>query len=395
FVLVGVAAGQAGNAVWLSFLFAAVGAGLTGVSYARLVRLRPKNAPEFQFVSMAFGEGWGFLAGWLVLAAGVISAAAVALGFAGYLSHLTGAPVLGGALGLLVISLLVASLGIGESVGLAASLTVPTVIGLVLIIVIGVPHLGSVDILEMPFGMAGVMSAASLVFFAFLGFEGMANLAEEMKNPERDLFRAILLAIGISTLCYILVAVAAVNVVGWADLSRASAPLAVVAGRAFGANADLFVSLVSLAATASTALLLLLAASRAMWAMSCAGVLPMTFCVVGKTRRTPWRTIFLAGIFAIMFVSIGNIEYVAEFTNFSVLLAFAGVNASVIKLFPRAAGDSRLRHIGLNRFLPGAGILVSLWLAVNTGWQAAVMGGSVLAAGVVVRLMITASRKTR
>lgn len=382
YVLVGVAAGEAGNAVWLSFLVAAVAAGLTGLSYARLGRLRPKNAPEFQYLDMAFGRRPAFLAGWLVLWATVISTAAVALGFAGYLYHLLDVPILLGAIGLVLASSLVAFLGIGESMLLAIMLTVPTVAGLLVIIVIGLPHLGDMDPLEMPVGISGVVSAASLVFFAYLGFEGMANLSEEMRNPERDLPRAIILALGISTLLYILVSLAAVSVLGWRGLSQTPAPLAAVAAQVFGARADLAISLMSLAATSSTALILLLTASRAMWAMSCAGALPMTFCVIGKNHRTPWLTIILVTVFASLFAAFRNIGEVAEFTNFAVLLAFAGVNASAIKILKRETSGGRLRHATMDIALPALGGIASLWLAANTGWRAALLGLALLVAGV-------------
>ena len=384
YVLVGVAAGRAGNALWLSFLFAAVAAALTGISYARLGRVRPKNAPEFQYVDMAFGRSLAFLAGWLVLWAGIISASAVALGFAGYLEHLFGTPYLPSAIGLVLVSSLVVFLGVGESAIFAGVLTIIEAAGLVFILGIGIPHFGEVDLLEMPLGMPGVFGAASLVFFAFLGFEGMANLSEEMKNPERDLPRALFLALGISTVLYLLVSLSAINVLGWSRLSQSSAPLALVAAEALGTKADLVLSVVALFSTANTVLLLLLAASRAMWAMSCAGVLPMTFCVIGENRRTPWITIIIVAVFASLFVMMRDIGEVAEFTNFATLLAFAGVNASVIKLFGRNVAKSRSKHILLNIALPALGFVVSLLLAATAGWRAALFGALLLGAGIVV-----------
>jgi APA family basic amino acid/polyamine antiporter len=381
YVLVGVAARQGGNAIWLSFLIAAAVAGLTGLSYARLGRLRPRNAPEFQYLSMAFGRTPGFLAGWLVLWATIISSAAVALGFAGYLQHVSGIPYLAGAIGLVVLSSAVIFFGIGESVILAGVLTLVEATGLVIIISIGVPSIGRVNLLEMPLGMSGVIGAASLVFFAYLGFEGMANLSEEMRNPERDLPKAMLLALGISTVFYILVAISAASVLGWQELSQSGAPLADVASRVLGSRADLLLSTIALASTANTVLLLLLAASRSMWAMSCAGVLPMSFCVIGKTRRTPWLTIILVAAFASIFALIKDIQNVAEFTNFATLLAFAGVNASALKLFAKGGAGGRLKHVFVDLMLPLAGCLASLWLAVSLGWRAALFGSLLLAVG--------------
>jgi basic amino acid/polyamine antiporter, APA family len=396
YVLVGIAAGQAGNAVWLAFLIAAVVAGLTALSYARLVRLRPKNAPEFQYVGMAFGQGPAFLAGWLVLWAGVISASAVALGFAGYLSHLLNIPISAGAIGLVVVSSIVLFTGVSQSIILIVLLTIPTIIGLIVVIGISIPYIGNMSPFEMPFGVSGVVNAAALVFFAYVGFESMANLSEEMKNPERDLPRAILLALGISALLYVFVSLSAVSVIGWDKLSQSAAPLADVARQALGANFDLFLSIVSLAATASTVLLLLLAASRAMWAMAYAGALPEIFSVIGKTRRTPWLTIILVGTFASIFAATENLKEIAEFTNFVILIAFAGVNASAIRLSSRVTTNSRFRNTVLDSILPGLGVIFSLWLAANTGWRAAVFGLLLLGVGLLVRrIMMYFRQKAR
>lgn len=396
YVLVGVAARQAGNAVWLSFIIAAAGAGLTGLSYARLVKLRPKDAPEFQYIDMAFGRSPAFLAGWLVLWAAIISAATVALGFAGYLYHLLSWPVIPTAIGLVLFSSIIVFLGIMESAILAGILTVIEAGGLIFIIAIGLPHLGQVDLLETPSGLTGVVGAASLVFFAFLGFEGMANLAEEMKNPERDLPRAIVLALTISTAFYILVSLSAVSILGWSNLSNTSAPMAAVASRVLGDRADLVLTYVALASTANTVLLLLVAASRAMWAMSCAGVLPGAFCVIGQKRRTPWPTIILVALFASLFVTIRKIEDVAELTNFVTLVAFAGVNASVIRIFARQGASRYIKHILLDMILPSFGVIAALFLAFNTGWQAAILGGILLVIGSalhIVRSAISGKRK--
>lgn len=389
YVIVGIAAGWAGNAVWLSFIIAAAAAALAGISYARLGRLHPKNAPEYQYLSVAFGRVPGFLAGWMVLWAGVISASAVALGFAGYLEHLTGVPVLAGAIGLIVFSSFVVFAGIGESVIMAGILTGIEVLGLVIIIGIGIPHIGDVNYLEMPQGINGVITAASLVFFAYLGFEGMANFSEEMKNPVRDLPKAIIYALIISTILYVLVAVAAVSAVGWNVLSTSGAPMAIVAADVLGPTAEILLAAIALASTANTVILLLLSASRAMWAMSCAGVLPGAMCVIGEKRHTPWVAIIVVGTVAVLFAALGNIEQVAEFTNFAILLAFIGVHAALIKIFGiKSQSASRLRNITLNIILPGLGILVALFLAISAGWYAALLSGGLMVIGLILHLVL-------
>jgi len=394
YVIIGVAAGWAGNAVWLSFLIAAVAAALAGISYARLGRLRPKNAPEYQYLNMAFGQIPGFLAGWMVLWATVISTSAVALGFAGYLEHLFGIPIAIGSIGLIIFASIVVFIGIGESVVMAGILTAIEVLGLVIIIAIGAPHLGDVNILEMPLGVTGVITAASLVFFAYIGFEGMANLSEEMKNPERDLPKAIIYALGISTLLYILVGIAAVSVVGWSELSQSSAPLAIVAAEVLGTNANVLLTAIALASTANTVIILMVSASRAMWAMACSGVLPKALCVLGKQRRTPWATILVVGIVTTIFAVIGNLQTVAEFTNVVILLAFTGVHASLIKIF--GIGEyhkNNIRNVLLNFILPGSGMIIALFLVASAGWQAALFCGILLVIGVITHLIFQVSAR--
>jgi len=381
YVIIGAATKQAGNAIWLSFLFAALGASLTALSYARLGRLRPKNAPEYQFVNMAFGKRLAFLAGWLILLAQIVSASAVALGFAGYLHALLNVPELPAAIVLILFSCLILYVGITQSATLAIILTLTEISGLLIIIVIGLPHLGQVSYTEMPAGFMGTLSAASLVFFAYLGFEGMANLSEEMKEPEKNLPRAILLALGLSTVFYVLVAISAVSVVGWERLSQSSAPLAVVAEQALGSNAGLVLSLISLAATANTVLILLLSGSRILHAMSCSKVLPGALCVVSKKRNTPWLAIIVVGIVSSLFASFRSVQQVAEFTNFITLLAFIGVNASAIRLLNQSTAHSSYKYIILNRVVPIMGIFVSAWLAVNTGMKAAIFGGIIIIVG--------------
>ncbi len=382
FVLVGIAAREAGNAVWLSFLIAAVVAGFTAISYARLSRLRQKDAPEFHYLGMAFGPTPAFLTGWLILWATVISLAAVAHGFAGYLGHISGFPHLPAAIALIVVASVIVFIGVGQSILLSGALTVLAAAGLFLVAGIGAPSLGQVNLLEMPEGISGMVGAAPLVFFAYLGFEGIANLAEEMKNPQRDLSRAMLMALGFSAVLYLLVSLSAVSVLGWQDLSQSSGPLAAVGSRLLGAQVDLVLSLIAIASTGNNVLLLLFSSSRAMWAMSCAGALPMNFCVIGENRRTPWFTIIIVGAVAGSFVFFRDIEDIVRYTNFATLIVFAGVNASALKIFASNKTAGQSPHVFMDIILPAAGVLTSIWLAVSLGWQAAVFGAVLLASGV-------------
>jgi APA family basic amino acid/polyamine antiporter len=164
YALIGPAALEAGNALWATFFVAGITAGLTAYTYIRLAPLRPKNAPEYQYTSLAFGPTAGFVAGWLMLAASILAGATVALGFAGYLRHLVGTAISFNVALLFVVVTAVMLVGIAESVRIALILTAVEALGLVCVIVVGVPHRAKTNFLDAPLGLGGLFAGAALVF---------------------------------------------------------------------------------------------------------------------------------------------------------------------------------------------------------------------------------------
>ena len=215
YVLIGQAAGLAGNAIWLAFGFSAIIALLTGLSYAELSSMFPKAGAEYDYVTNAFNKQFAFVIGWLVFLSGVLAAATVALGFAGYLSGLTSLPMIFSAIILLIVLTVLLAFGVKETARVAVIATLVEVAGLVIIIAIGLPHLGSVNYWEMPQGYNGLFAASALIFFAYQGFESMVKFSEETKKPETTVPKALILAIAISVILYVLVALSVVSVMGW------------------------------------------------------------------------------------------------------------------------------------------------------------------------------------
>lgn len=164
YALLGEATGLAGNAVWLSFGIAAVMAACTALSYAELSSMFPRAAAEYAYVSEAFGRKAAFVVGWLILASGVLSTATVALGFGGYVAGATALPIVPAALLLIAGLSALAVLGIRETALFAIAMTLIEAGGIVFVILIGLPHLGSVDYFVMPNGFSGVFKGAALVF---------------------------------------------------------------------------------------------------------------------------------------------------------------------------------------------------------------------------------------
>jgi APA family basic amino acid/polyamine antiporter len=367
YALVGPAAGLAGNALWAAFLLAAIAAGLTAYSYARLGSMRPKDSPEFQYTALAFGPRIGFVAGWLMLIADLLAVSAVALGFGGYFAHLVGTGVVANAAGLLAVTLLVLLVGIGQSVALAIVLTLVEAAGLLFVVVIGMPAWGRGTYLDMPQGVTGLSGAAALIFFAYLGFDEIGNFAEEMHDPARNLPRALFISMAGATAVYLLVAVSATAAVGWQALSESTAPLALVARQALGPAADTGLSLIALAATANTVLLLLVAAARSVYGMAAAGVLPRWLGGVDR-RGVPARATLVVTAITGALVLLGDLTRVAALTDAAVLMSFLLVNLSLPSVIRRGLAGPGVAGGLLDFVLPVLALLMCGWLLVHTGW---------------------------
>jgi amino acid transporter len=258
YVLIGQAAGLAGNAVWLSFAFAALIAVFTGLSYAELASMFPTAGAEYDYVANAFHQRLAFVIGIMVILSGVVGAATVSLGFAGYFTSFTGFPLIPVAVALLLGLGFLTAWGIRESTRVAIVFTLMEVGGLVGIIAIGLPHFGSVNYLEMPSGLSGVFAGAALIFFAFQGFEEMVKLSEETRDPEKNIPRGLIFALIITIVLYLLVAVAAVGAVGFMSLASSPAPFAEIASTYLGTGGSTLFTIIALFATANTVLLMLI-----------------------------------------------------------------------------------------------------------------------------------------
>lgn len=292
----------------------------------------PKEAAEYIYSKKAFRSNlMSFLFGWSVISVQAIGSATVALGFGGYMYAVTGInPIFSGVMIVVILSLL-NFYGIKESAKANIIFTIIEVSGLLLIIFLGARFIGDVNYFESPTGFSGIFSAAILVFFAYLGFEEIAKVSEETKNPKKTIPRAILISTAISTVIYILVALISVSVVGYKQLGLSTSPLADVAGAILPGSSTLL-TFIALFSTMNTVLVMLIVGSRMIFGLSKERSLPGIFSRVHPDRRTPHMAIFTVAVSTIVLILIGNIKFVAEATDFLAFFIFLIVDLSLIAL---------------------------------------------------------------
>ena len=385
YVLLGAATDVAGTGVWLSFVVAGGCSALTALGYAELTAMFPTAGAEYEFTRRVAAPSVAFLVGWVMIAGLMVAAAAVSLGFATYLRAFVDVPIRVGAIALLGAVTLIALRGIQRSTTLTVVLSLIQVGGLVSVVAISIPHLGDHSLVQgVSFG--GVVSGAALVFFAFIGFDEVITLAEETDAPTRTVPRALLLALGISTLLYVAVAIAALAVLGPNVLAASDQPLADVVRTAIGSTSADAVALVALVATTNTTLLCVTAASRLQYGMADTRALPGWFATLNG-RRVPWRAVAITAVVASGFVLIGDLTLVASVTDVAVYLVFIAVNATVIALRVRQPHRRRPFRvpwsIGPVPIPTALGIVVVAVLIPSLDFTALVTGAGLCAAGLV------------
>ncbi len=254
YVLIGEAAGEAGNALWMSFLLAAVLCTVTGFSYAELASMFPSAGAEFDYTRQALPEWVAFLVGWVMVVGLVVAAGTVSLGFGRYFGEFIDVDARFPAMGLLLALFVLGASGMRHSGRVILALSAVQVGGLLAVIIFSVPFIGDRD-LSASHGGQGIVGAAALVFFAFIGFDEVITLAEETQNPTRTVPRALLAALGISAALYAATAVAAVSVVGADALAASDRPLADVVDAAVGSGGATGIAIAALISTTNTTLL--------------------------------------------------------------------------------------------------------------------------------------------
>jgi APA family basic amino acid/polyamine antiporter len=395
--IIGAAAGVAGGGLWLAFLLASVVALATGLSYAELAAMHPKAGADYVYAKAAF-PGVPLLApltGFLLAASGTGTAATVATAFGGYLREFAGVPVLASAAALLVAATALNLAGVKHGSRANIAMTLVEVAGLTLVIAAGLSRPGLGAALDVP-GATALLGASGLVFFAFLGFENVANLAGEARRPERDLPRAILLSVAVATGLYLLVAVAVLALASPEELAGSEAPLAAAAAKADPRLGSVLAG-IALFATANTALVALLAASRMLFGVARGGDAPRPLGRVLRSRGTPWVAALTVLGLSLLLLPTGGTALLGSVSSAVALGAFVVVNACLVRLrFTKPSERRPFRvplAVGRLPLPPLVGVAGAVGFAAFLEVEALLLGAGLVALGLVSLLVARRVRR--
>ncbi|QWG23022.1 amino acid permease [Bradyrhizobium sediminis] len=370
YVLIGEVAGHAGTFAPWSFVLAAAVMALTVASYAELSTRFPVSAGEAAYVMAAFhSRTFATVVGLLSVAIGVISSAAVALGSVGYIQQFVPLPQYLIALAVLALLGGVAAWGILESVVLASLFTLIEVGGLLIVILAAVSN-------DLPFAAAittlppltatalsGIAFGGLLAFFAFIGFEDLANIVEEARVPHRDIPRAMVLTLLISTVLYVLVAAIAVSAVSTERLASSTAPLSLVFREVAGVS-PATISAIAIVATLNTILAQMTMAARVIYGLAREGSLPAFFARVNPRTRTPLPATAFVVLAIVPLALLVPLTPLAELTSLATLAVFAVVNLALLWLRYRGV-ESLVPHVTVPTWVPAIGLATCTAMIVH------------------------------
>src|SRR5699024_421814 len=350
-VILGEAVPIAGPAVWLAFVLAGVTALLSAVSYAEMAGMVPVSGSSYSYSYATLGEGMAWICGWCLVLEYAVSAAAVAVGAGAYVNQtleifglalpqaLAAGPGDGGilylsALIVVILATLLLVRGARESALANTVMVIVKIAILVFFVVVAFTAFNAGNFAPLlPMGAAGVTGAASMVFFSYIGFDAASTAGEEAKNPQKDLPRAIMIAMVLVTTIYVLVAVAAIGAREWNWFAESEAALVQIVSEITGQKwMVLAFALASVIAIVSVVLTTLYGQTRILLSMGRDGLIPRFFAKVSPKTHTPVIGTFVTGGAVAIAASLIPLGQLAEATSSGTLFAFYLVGVSVMYL---------------------------------------------------------------
>jgi basic amino acid/polyamine antiporter, APA family len=368
FIVTGIVAGIAGPAMIVSVLIAGIIALFSALSVAELSVFLPEEGGTYAYAQKLISPFAGFIAGWIWIFSNIFVGAAVSLGFAHYFATLFPAvPVKIIAVVICLVFILINYRGLKESTLLNNLLVTVKVLILLFFVAFGLGffHIANFTPPD-PAGMGGILSGAALIFFAYTGFARVTIMAEEVHEPEKTIPRSIYLALGISTLLYILVSVVAVGLIGTSELALSGSPLTDAIRVTGSPTAVLLVSLGAMIATASVLLTTIMGISRIVFAMARNHDLPAALSMISPRFGTPHYAIGITGAFMIAAILLADLTLVVAVSTFAMLIFYFIANLAALRL-PRP-------YRRYPQMVPATGAVTCAGLAVFLGINSWIIG---------------------
>lgn len=405
FSLTGIAAANhAGPAVVLAFVLAAFGCAFAGLCYSEFSTMIPIAGSAYTYSYATMGELIAWIIGWDLVLEYAVGAATVAVSWSGYVAsfladfgiilppQLINSPwqqitFADGTVGhgiinlpaIVVVSLISFLLitGIQESARANAVIVVLKVSVVILFILFGWSYINPTN--HTPFippntgefghfGWSGIVRAAGVVFFAFIGFDAVSTAAQETKNPQRDMPIGIIGSLAVCTILYVLFSYTLTGIVNYTEMNNA-APVATAIDRTGIVWLQKAIKLAIIAGYTSVILVMLLGQSRVFYSMSRDGLLPKLFSEIHPKYRTPWKSNLLFMVFVSLFAAFAPIQLVGEMTSIGTLFAFVLVCAGIMVMRKTHPELPRPFRTPLVPIVPILGILANLFLMFGLGWE--------------------------
>ena len=335
YAIIGQAAGLSGNMLWLSFVIAATVALLTGFSYAEFVSRFPDSGGSFEYIKQGLGSKTALIMSIFMAFTGIIAAAAISISFADYLSRLVNFP------SWIIVITVIAFMAFFNIIGAKYSsyynsfATVITLIGLAAVIIVSIPDWGNVSLLKTADkSWTGILAGGALIFFSYIGFEDLVKMAEETKEPKKNMPKAIIMSGIIVLIIYISIAISSISVMGWKDLSTSNGPLAAVIETKLGAIGATSLVIIALFATSKTILSNILGTSRLLYDVARDSEIKWLskFTTISGVGNAPNYAIIAISLVAMAFGLIGNLKIVASISNIFIFIVFGMVNVALLRL---------------------------------------------------------------
>lgn len=366
FVLIGIAAGMAGPAVFIAVIISGLSATFTALSFSELGSSLPKAGGVYEYGHELISPSIGFVLGWMWIFGNIVLGATASLGFGFYLSSIFNfIPFKVGAAIVILFVVFINIIGVKQSAIINNFIVLIKVGVLILFIVLGLPRikLSYFDNL-FPNGFIPVLQAAALFYFAYIGFPRISTTAEEVKNPERNIPLAILFSLFISSMIYLFASITAVGLIGYESLGSSLTPVADAANELGLRN---LIELGALCATFSVILTSVMGQSRIFFAMARNEEMPYMLSKIHGKFETPIYSILVSGSIMLILALTVNISSLASLGSFSVLFTHVFTNYASIKLSKLNLDNPNSFKVPFKPLHAILGLFLSFVLLISSG----------------------------